>query len=323
MRISASILILFSCWLGATIGCQNVVADPVVLYSTGFESSEGFDSAYELAGQGGWTGFPYYTDSSAVNASGIISNQVPGGQQEAYVGFFEPNPTRDFVSVWAPVNFEPAQLPIVQFDVTMTVFASSSEYPNPDNFYWSVYNMDGQRLFTVDFDNYYMDISYFLDGESGLIETGQSFTSDVQFRFSITMNFQANQWSAAIEGQEFISNAPITTTNASLNLGDVDAGWAIYDPAFPGDNYMAFDDYRLTAEAAATWAWLESLGFLNGEFVLRIHGSEGTRHCVDASTDMAEWTSLKTNTVSGGFFDFIDQSAAAHPLRFYRSRRVP
>ena len=165
-------------------------------------------------------------------------------------------------------------------------------------------------------------VRHFLDGQSELMVTGQGFPNDVQFLLTITMDFGTHTWTAAIDGQEFISGVPITTANAALNLGDVDAGWAIYDPTDPGDNYMAFDDYRLTAVTSVGPSWLESLGFLGGDFVLRVHGSEDARYSIDASEDLSTWMPLKTNVVSGGFFEFIDREASAHPQRFYRSRHA-
>lgn len=295
-----------------------------VLYETGFEYSEGFDAAYELPGQAGWVGFPYDTNSFAVNSSGIISNTVAAPSQEAYVGFFTPNPLRNFVSVWKPVNYVPTTEPLVSFEVLMTITSSSASHPNLDNFRWSVYNIEGNRLFSVDFDNYYLDVSYQLDGEFTNVVTGQRFTNDTPFRFSLTMDFQSNRWSAAIDGGTFLTGLPITTTNAPLNLGDVDAVWAIYEPSGPGDNYMVFDDYRITAAPVGIdSARLERLGFAGPAFVLRLHGPDECRYAIEVTTDLVTWMPLKTNVVTGGYFDYVDTNPNSDSLRLYRARFVP
>lgn len=307
-------------WLAPRVSAEA----ETVLYSTDFEFSSGFDSAYELVGQGGWIGYPYSTNEDAVNASGIISNGPPGNAQEAFVGYFEPNPLRSFVSVWHPLNVDPGLHPQVRFEVLMTIYDSSTNYPDLDNFRWSVYNAEGDRLFAVDFDNYNKSVTCFLDDDTNAIPTGQLFTNDAPFHFSISMDFASNRWSAAMEGTTFITDLPIATNSAPLNLGDVDAVWAIYNTNYPGDNFMTFDNYRVLAVAPdAAAGMLKPLGMLNGGFVLRVFGSDLRRYAVDASTNLANWTPLKTNFVTGGFVDFVDQSAAQYDQRFYRTRIVP
>lgn len=307
---------------GICVGCKQALAE--VLYATGFEYSEGFDSAYELPWQGGWVGEPYDDSPGAINSSGIISNAVAPPSQQAYVGYFAPNPRSSFVSVWRPVNFVPTNQPIVQFDVFMNITASSS-LTNADNFRWSVYNMEGQRLFTVDFDNYYTDVSYFLDGDNPVtIVTSQRFTNDVPFWFSLEMDFGLNQWSAAVDGINFVSRQPITTVGSDLTLGDVDAVWAIYDPDNPGDNFMTFDDYSITSLPAGTAsAWLEVLATDGTAMSLRLHGPDDYRYAIETSTNLVDWLPLKTNMVSAGSFDLVHLGAEPSDIRVYRARFVP
>jgi len=152
------------------------------------------------------------------------------------------------LTVWRPINFSPiaANLPVVQFSVLMSIVDSSNT--NYDDFYWSVYNAQGDRLFTLDFDNYYHGIYYALDGTNNWVWTGRTFANDDSNTLVITMDFIQNSWSATFDGVLLATNKPITTTGAPLNLGDVDARWRVFDPAYPGDNYMVFDNYQITAE---------------------------------------------------------------------------
>jgi hypothetical protein len=295
-----------------------------VLYSTGFEHAEGFDAEHELPGQDGWVGSPYDTNLTAVNSSGIISNAVAPPSQEAYVGYFTPNPPRPSVNVWRPINHLPTEKPLVNFEVLMTVVDSTQAQPNRDNFRWSVYNIEGDRLFSVDFDNYFLDVSYQLDGPVTNVVTDQLFTNDVPFWFSLSMNFESNQWSAAIDGHPFLAGLPITTTSAPLNLGDVDAVWAIYDTNAPGDNYMVFDNYRITAAPiAVASARLEQLAHGDNLFLLRLHGPDDCRYALDVTTNLTTWLPLKTNVITGGYFDYIDTDLSGSPMRLYRGRLVP
>jgi hypothetical protein len=213
---------------------------------------------------------------------------------------------------------------LVTFDVLMTIVDSTLAHTNRDIFRWSVYNMQGDRLFSVDFDNLFLDVSYRLDGAATLVVTDQLFTNDVPFQFSLSMDFQSNQWSAAIDGVPFLTGLPITTTNAPLNLGDVDAVWVITDPDDPGDNHMVFDNYRVTAASTETGsAWLEPLGHVGNLFLLRLHGPNDCRYALDVTTNLTTWLPLKTNVVTGGYFDYIDTDLAGSPMRLYRGRLVP
>jgi hypothetical protein len=57
--------------------------------------------------------------------------------------------------------------------------------------------------------------------------------------------------------------------------------------------------------------------------LLRVFGAEGSRWALEATTNFGNWTALKTNTVSDGSFDHLDQAAAGMTRRFYRARLVP
>jgi hypothetical protein len=54
-----------------------------------------------------------------------------------------------------------------------------------------------------------------------------------------------------------------------------------------------------------------------------VNGGSGQSWALEGSTNFTHWTALKTNSISGGFFDHVDQTAAGLPHRFYRARYVP
>ena len=58
-----------------------------------------------------------------------------------------------------------------------------------------------------------------------------------------------------------------------MNLGDIDAVWLVYDTTAPGDNFMLFDNYRVTAEALPMIsAQMELLGrTVEGWTLLRVY----------------------------------------------------
>jgi hypothetical protein len=98
------------------------------------------------------------------------------------------------------------------------------------------------------FDNSDLGIYSRLDGLSDYVWTGFYFANEVSYDLSIILDFQANRWSAFVEGDLLVDQEPITTTGLTLDLGDIDAVWVPQNDFFAGDNFMLFDNYRVTAE---------------------------------------------------------------------------
>jgi hypothetical protein len=289
------------------------------LFSTHFEAIEGYDANYELVGQNGWV-----TDSSSFGGNGLVTNYL--GSQAAYIGLFPLDPLVNSLSLWQRINYKPlvAGMPLVTLSVLMSIVDSTTT--NRDDFYWSVYNAAGDRLFTLDFDNIDLGIYYVLDNANGVFwDTGFSFSNDVPYELKLTMDFAHNSWNAALGGIPLLlTNQPITTTNAPLDLGDVDAVWSVYRRTKPGDNFMIFDDYEIIAQSIAPpVARLTILGYAGGQVSLRVHGTSGLRFAIETSTDWLQWTALKTNVITDGSFDFVDNLSPASTRRFYRGRWVP
>lgn len=307
--------VLLSAWLVVT---HPTIAATTNIFSTQFEATEGYDINFELIGQAEWLG-------EGSGGNGLVTNFIAGQGQQAYVGFFPPAASDDLLFVWRPLNFAPlaAGLPVVQFSVLVSfVDSANDEY---DNFQWRVYNIQGHRLFTLDFDNYFTDVSYQLDGTNRLVQTGIAFNHDVEYVLTVTLNFSENRWSARLGNSLLTTNQPITTTNAALTLGDVDAVWWVFDPERPGDNFMLFDNYRVTAALPSPPPpQLQFLGRTgDGQTLLRVSGQDNARFALEATTNWMHWIALKTNPISGGSFDYVDVGAPAFPQRFYRARWVP
>jgi len=280
-----------------------------VLYQTGFEAAEGYNTNKDLAGQNGWM-------QDGAGGNGILAGYFPGKGQQAYVGFAESPDKQPWVFLFQPLN---KRLSHVQFSVTVSIADSSNT--NYDDFYWSVYNQQVDNLVTIDFDNYYQEIFYWLDGTNSRADSGIAFTNGVAYPLTMDMDFANNLWSAVFNGRTIATNQPLTTVNAPLDLGDIDAAWFTYDTNAPGNNYMVFDDYRVTATIPPPN--LKLLGSLGGAPVLRLFGQTNEAFAIDASTNLSTWTPLKTNTTTGGYFDYLDSSAGNSRARFYRGRWVP
>lgn len=281
-------------------------ASSVVLYQTGFE---GYNTELDLVGQNGWTG-------AGSGGNGVVTDFFAGKGQQAYVGFTPPLAGDWLLEVYYPVNKSVAH---AQFSVLMSVYAGNST--NYDDFYWSVFNQQGNRLFTLDFDNYELKVYYWLEGAAERTLSSLQFTNAVEYPLTIDMDFANNRWSAMFNRATLATNQPITTGQSPLNLGDVDAGWGVYDTNAPGDNLMVFDDYQITGTIPPPQ--LKWLGLFSGAAGLRLSGQPDMTFAIEASTNLTTWVPLKTNVTTGGYFDFVDTGAVGLARRFYRGRWVP
>ena len=301
--------ILRSVFLSLVVMLGFRLAAAPVIYQTSFEPSEGYQTNTDLAGQKGWVG-------AGSGGNGLVSGFFAGKGYQAYVGYSPPLAGDNSLFVYQPIN---KKLPQVQFSAIMSIEDSSTT--NRDDFYWALFNQQGKPLFTLDFDNFELNVYYYLDNTNGRTWSGLSFTNGVAYPLTILMDFSSNRWSATFNGALLATNQPLTTIGAALDLGDIDAAWAIYDVNAPGDNFMVFDDYRLTATAPPPQ--VSALGTINNSLSLRVTGLPNLRYAIDASTNLSNWTALRTNVAAAGFFDFVDSAAAGFPTRFYRARWVP
>lgn len=285
-----------------------------VIYSTGFEAAEGYDAQFELAGQNGWT-------YSGVGYNGFVSDWFPGQGDAAYIGYGSPTNT-DSLFLWRPVNYAPEpELPLVKFSVLMQINDSSNEAY--DYFRWQLYNSEGTRLFTLDFDNGDLHVYYRLEGDAAqYVDTGRTFTATNDLSLVVTLDVPANRWEAILDGTTLVSPQPITSTGARIDIGDFGAVWVPFDPEKPGDNFMAFDNYRIEAEARGGSG--PTLSFpqppTNGRLTLRSQGAPGRACTLFRSDNLRDWLEGPTRTAdSQGVVEFVEPVVGAR--HFYRVRQ--
>ena len=305
------IALLCSLWAG---GLSTSFGAPTNLFSTQFESAQGYDTNLNLAGQNGWTKY-------GSGGNGLTSGFFSGQGQQAYVGYYPPGPGDSALFVWHPINFSPvaAGLPVVTFTTLMSVVGpTNGQY---DFFQWTVFNTNTQPLITIDFDTDTTNVGYFLDGTQ-YTNSGVQFAPGATYTLTVTMNFASNLWSATLNSALVAANQPMTTTGKGLTLGDIDAVWEVYLTNAPGNNFMVFDNYSITAQVLPPRLTL--LGRTsNGQTLLRLNGQAGINFAIDASTNLLNWTALITNVATGGSFDYTDTGAPAFSRRLYRARWVP
>lgn len=308
--------VLAAAWLGLALRAASAI-EPQVLFATGFEAAEGYNAALSLRGQQGWLG-------EGSGGNGLVHEFFEGMGQQAFIGFAPPAPKDTVLSVWRPFNV-PAptpERPVWKFSVQMQIVDSTNgQY---DDFRWSAYNTEGHRLFTLDFDNSSLEINYLLDDTNGFRPSGFTFSTEVVYRLEIWMNFARNNWQAVMNGQVVVDAQPLTTTGARLDLSDIGAVWAIRTPGRPGDNYLLFDDYRLTIEPTDHIpVTLEAWGLnADGAFELFLHAERNRTFALEVSTDLREWFPLATNRLTEGVWFHTDATAPGYPWSFYRAREV-
>ncbi len=304
-------------------------AATITNFFTQFESAEGYSASFDLAGQQNW-------EQEGSGGNGLVANAPQG--QSAYIGYAPPDPADDRLILWRPVNFNPltAGYPVVKFSVLLNLIDSTNDHY--DTFRWSVYNLQIDRLFSIVFNNKSLRVGYLLDGTNEVIYPNSIpfLVNDSNYLLTVTMNFAANRWSARLNNTVIATNQFMTTVSAGLTLGDIDAVWLVNQISYtnglqvittnaPGNNYMLFDNYQITAETIPiTPAQVQLLGrTTEGWDLLRVTGPEGLRWALEATTNLTSWTAVKTNLISGGSFDVVDTSSAGLTRRFYRARHVP
>jgi len=323
-QIAALAAVVLAPW---TLSAQEAGAKVArVLFETGFESFEGYDTATDLVdasgrGQNGWTAVGY-------GGNGILADPIPDfAGQYAYIGFQASTNRSGFFNVFRPVRFTPATnaAPVVVFQVTLSVRDDRPSPAKADDFRWSVYTPDDRRLFTLDFHGTDQTINYALDDAQGFQPTGFGFDYGATYALEITMSFGRNRWSASLNGTQIVFEQPVSTAGKPLALGSIDAVWAANAAGTWDDNYLLFDDYRIIAYPPADVAPVLELAGLDasGQAQLRVWGEPGVAYLVQSSNDLATWTDRArvTATAPDGLASFADTQAAS--TRSYRAVSVP
>lgn len=317
-------------WLGGFLGLILLLTPTLrgqatvstVLFETGFEAAEGYDPTLDLDGQNGWI-------AAGSGGNGVLAEAPEEFEgQAAYIGFQAPVPGQDQLNLYRPFTTTPIDESVTELtlEVSFMIFDSTVDAPHFDDFRWSVYNIFQERLFTLDFDNQELEINYILDDDEGFQFTGFFFDPFVAYDLRLVLYPSRNAWSAWINGELIVEELPITTRGAAIEITEIDAVWILRDPNNPGDNYMVFDDYRITVERPPPAPLrVEPVGMLtSGAFIVRVHGEPGQQYVVETTNNLEQWGTLGTGTAQnpGGFFDIQDTSGR-HPQRLFRARPYP
>ena len=289
------------------------------LYSTDFESF--------AAGDNQWAGTEGWICSDTTNGvQGILSNPVQNLDlgKTAYLGF-EP-PSEALTTVYKPINYDPAsgKIPFVEFDSLLGVQDSTST--RRDRFYISFYNIAGDYLAAICFDNSTGEV--FRD--DGLLRTGCNvdFIRGNQLLGLVALqvltariDLANNQWSATLDGITLFTNAPFTVTGQPRTLGSSAAEWEITKTTptlTAGNNWLFVADWNLRTAPLGTEPFQISSFTRNsdGSRTLAWPGEPGFDYRIEHSSDLSTWHS----DLPGASFPTIQNTG---PLSFTDTTPTP
>ena len=209
------------------------------LFSTGFESSEGYVTG-TLSGQNGWLRSGSGGNTIKTDTADTVFR---GYGNQALIGTAQTSNTT--LSLWQPINITPASGEIINFSVLCDVIDSTGNASSPrDRFRWSANNINGVRLFSIEFDNATNDISYILDDNIPHF-IGNLFSNNTLLNVQMTVDFTRNQWTATLNGETLVAIQPVVTGIEAANLGGFSAD-RVLNSSRAGSNYMFFDNYTIT-----------------------------------------------------------------------------
>jgi hypothetical protein len=140
----------------------------------------------------------------------------------------------------------PLSTGVVEFSVDLRIVDSTSARNyRRDVFGFPFYNSDGIPFGEILFYNDTQKIILWEGGEQW-IDTGHSFVRDADYTLSVTMDLDKKKWTAYLGEQLIFKDATMNSTGLPRNLGGVAVRWVPISQGYSGDNFMVFDNFRLS-----------------------------------------------------------------------------
>ena len=308
---------------------QGMGSYAIVLYETDFEDfTPGADN---LAGTDGWV-----ATLTGQQLHGIDDEIIPGLGKSAFLGFAPPTipPTSPpTVSVFRPLNYDPIAQgrPMIQFEALIAIADSRDDPDTPaideslrrDRFLVTVYNLDGEPLASVIYDNRLSTFGLWRnDGASSTDSELEFIVEEPQFLL-IRIDFESNSWSAFLDGIPVFTDAEFNASGKARNLGTIAAEWTLSNRLAPGDNWMLFDDWIVEAKRKPTEPFrIRKIEITPDNLAqLTYAADEGFTYRIEQSIDLKSWSELPNSPVTATANDpaaiHIDPTPA-DGTRFYR-----
>ncbi len=292
------------------------------VYATDFNSFPLGDDT--VVGTDGWNG-----NNTGLGVHGTDAF-ITGLGRSVFLGGVRPATT--FTTLFRTVNFDAVEdgTPVVVIDAAIGIQDSTNG--RRDSFFLSVYNISGQFLGALEFDNTPLGFGLWRSDGVSSFDTGEAFVRNELMLVTARIDLAANTWSVFIDDNPPIfEDAPFNASGQALDLGSVAFEWKLAAalPGGFGDNFMLFDDLgirafpaedpraftitsitRASPSTGATITWLAEPGF---------------SYQVEYSSDLSSWlTDLPDSShqapASTTSYTFTDPAPAN--ARFYRVVRT-
>jgi hypothetical protein len=297
------------------------------LYATRFEEFTAGNNLW--AGTGGWA-----SNNTTSGVQGIIQDPVkdlPLGRA-GYLGYALP--TSAFTAVYRPINHDPVATGYKRIEFDALLGVQDSTNTRRDRFYVSIYNMAGDFLAAVVFDNTTGKV--LSDDGVSVKDTGVPFVRGDQTLgvaalqvLRVGIDFDLNQWDASLDDVPLFRQK-FTSTQKPMNLGPLAVEWEVPsgNASQAGDNWLLVADFLVASIPPKPFA-TESFA-LNGAHQAEIrwpaHG--GFDYQVQYSPDMKSWKndlpgSRFASNTSESILSFADPSPLSPAAKYYRVLRTP
>lgn len=327
-KIIESILIL------ALILCPHF-GEARDLYTTDFEEFPVGDNKW--ANTEGWL-----SNDTSSGAQGILQDYIPGLPfgKTAFLGF--EIPSSSLTTLARTINYDPATEGVFRISFESFLGVQDSTNGQRDQFFISFYDIDGNFLAAIIFDNRGAE-GLMLRGQGRADGSIQSFDTGVPFIrgdqvfnvvslqiLRVEIDLATNTWSAQLDGLPLFTDSPFTDPSfAPLTLGATAAEWELSSPltAFAGDNWLFVADWFVRTEPQGTEPFLIDTISRNpgGGTTVSWLGEPGFDYQIFHSGDLETWSEdLPNSTFPGitasGPLSFTDPNPSG-TRRFYRVER--
>lgn len=294
-----------------------------LLYSTSFENPPFSAGPDQWVGSDGWIG-----NSAGSGVHGIDQGLIPGQGQTAYLGFNQPD--NSLVVVARPIDHDPVAEGSASVVIDTLLGIEDSTNGFRDNFWLTVYNMQGDLLGALRFSNELATYGIWRYDGMSEEDTGLAFIHGELHLLYLQLHLQANRWSAYLDGIPLFLNAPLTATGHPRTLGSLAYEWQLTSPLVTehGDNWMLVADSYVWAVPPGEIAFeIDRVGLDGGGSPLvEFTGDPGWSYQVEYTDDLVTWF----NDLPGSGFsgltqsmqvEFSDQTAMGPNRRWYRVER--
>lgn len=303
-----------------------------ILYDTDFDNFPA--GANNWSGNDGWI-----SNDTTSGAQAIDENVLPSLLKTATLGFAQPTSRFTFVALDLEYDHIASDKPVVEIDTLIGIEDSTND--RRDDFYFSIYNADGDRLASIRFDNESPDTPNSQFGIWRVSNTNQfdtlfDFTLGELFNLVATVDLEKNVWSASIDEIPIFENAQFSNMDAPLDFGFLAFEWELASliPYNYGDNFLLVADLSIQSvdknshlpssiNRIEVTHQFDSLGGIS----LNWQTAVGWTDQVEYSNDLVTWFadlpgSTFENLVSPGRITFFYAKDPAEAYRFYRVRRT-